>query len=46
MKDARSLKAPPLNEPQSTMTTIRRFVDLAVRGLVPYVRPAEAAVLL
>jgi hypothetical protein len=24
-----------LNEPQSTMTTIRRFVDLAVRGLVP-----------
>jgi len=32
MKDARSLKAPQLEEPQ---TTIRRFVDLAVRGLVP-----------
>src|SRR5580692_8116669 len=32
MKDARSLKAPQLDEPQ---TTIRRFVDLAVRGLVP-----------
>ncbi|MGP0020235.1 MAG: hypothetical protein ACLPHP_16815 [Candidatus Sulfotelmatobacter sp.] len=32
MKDASSLKAPQLDEPQ---TTIRRFVDLAVRGLVP-----------
>lgn len=32
MKDATSPKAPQLDEPQ---TTIRRFVDLAVRGLVP-----------
>jgi hypothetical protein len=32
MKDARSPRAPQLDEPQ---TTIRRFVDLAVRGLVP-----------
>ena len=32
MKDAISLTAPQLDEPQAT---IRRFVDLAVRGLVP-----------